>query len=204
MIRDLLLQLIPDAHIIIEAGGHKGRDAVKLAKKFPQATVFSCEPVPALFEELKKAASHVANIRVFNTALSNRTGNTDFHISSGRSDACSSIHKPTEKLLESGVCFTEKIMVTTLTLDDFAAREKIEQCDILWLDAQGHELSVLQGGEKILQTLRACYIEVNLIARYHGAPSEKEITEWFRLRNFEELYRDAPRHEKVNILFVKK
>ena len=50
-----------------------------------------------------------------------------------------------------------------------------------WLDAQGHELAILQGATNILKTVTVLYTEVNFIHAYKDQPLYDEIKSWLIL-----------------------
>jgi len=45
---DIVAPYLPANPVIIEAGAFNGSDTIKLAKKWPQATIHAFEPVPAI------------------------------------------------------------------------------------------------------------------------------------------------------------
>jgi len=42
---------LPEKPVILEAGAHKGKDTVELAKIWPKGTIHAFEPVPTLFKK---------------------------------------------------------------------------------------------------------------------------------------------------------
>lgn len=57
--KEYIAQFLPPNPIIIEAGAHIGRDTKKMARQWPNAHIHAFEPVPALFEILKKILLHI-------------------------------------------------------------------------------------------------------------------------------------------------
>ncbi len=72
----------------------------------------------------------------------------------------------------------------------------------MWLDMQGNELKALEGAQTLLPTVKALFIEVNLVERYEGNPSFNQLQDFLARFNFKALQKDMPKHNKINVLFV--
>ncbi len=59
---------------IFDVGAHHGVVTGKLREKFPQATVYSFEPLPASFVKLSSAHSHDRQVKCFPLALGEKAG----------------------------------------------------------------------------------------------------------------------------------
>lgn len=201
--RPLLKKYLPQDPVIIEAGANIGRDSLKLHKLFPQATIYSFEPVPALFEQLKKAVAGIEQIKIFNVALSNSTGITTMHVSA-ELGAVSSLLEPSTLKKEKPNLSFEKIKVPTITLDDWAAQHGIKKVDFLWLDLQGHELAALKASTTILKNVHAIYTEATLEQRYEGQVLYPELKKWLEAHDFQLVAQHFHHTTWGNVLFVKK
>jgi FkbM family methyltransferase len=194
---------LPKNPIIVEAGGHTGRDAIQMARYWPDGHIHTFEPVPQLFNQLVKNCAPYRNITAYNYALSDASGTSTMNISSASCDAVSSLLKP-KLFLESrpDVTFIQE-PVHTITLDDWAQSYGIPQVDFLWLDLQGYELFALQSAKRLLSNVKAIHTEVSLTERYASNPLYHELKEWLEFQDFfvqtEALYRIT----WGNVLFVK-
>ena len=97
---------------------------------------------------------------------------------------------------------------TTLeaALDSWAQKYTISEIDMLWLDMQGHELSVLKASKRIVETTQIIFTEVSFIESYENIPLAAEITEWLENNSFRLVGQDyTPKttHFFGNRLFVK-
>lgn len=198
-----IAQFLPANPIILEAGAHIGRDTIKMVKEWPQAIIHAFEPVPSLFEELKKNTAHVPNIHRYNIALSNASGFATFYQSGGRSTATSSLLAPTGYLKEHPTTSFEKISVPTITLDEWAKKNNITHVDFMWLDMQGAELLALQAGVTLLKTVKALYCEVSFQERYENNPLSFTIKHWLAEQGFLPIKEDIRNESWGNILFIK-
>src|ERR1017187_5671711 len=73
---------------IFDIGSCEGEDSIKYSLMFPNSKVYSFEPLKSNFEKAKKNIENyqLKNIYLFNEALSNKVGETDFYVSSGHPD----------------------------------------------------------------------------------------------------------------------
>ncbi len=184
-----------DAHTIIEAGARDCKESVLFSQAYPHAEIyaFECnsETLPACRARAK------GRIHLIEKALSDKTGMVAFYpIDTERtvagtdgSPGASSMFKL--RLAVSGssiktrikfmlgrlheIYYQREVMVDSLTLEGFMKKEHIDTIDILWLDAQGSELSILRGlGERIRDVLYI-HTEVEFDEMYQGQPLFKEV-----------------------------
>ena len=202
----ILKRLLPQNPVIIDCGAHVGADSLELSRMFPEGTVHAFEPVPHIYNMLQHTIRKRKNIRTHQLALSSSNGTASMYISSGDSDASSSLNKPAAHLEDhAGVKFESAIEVQTVTLDDWAAAENINRVDFLWLDMQGHELEMLKASRKILPTVKAIHTEVSMKQTYEGVTTYDAYSKWLTEAGFE-LYKEAiPANiDMGNALFVRK
>jgi FkbM family methyltransferase len=108
----------------------------------PAGTVLSVEPVSGNQAILKRNIdlNHAGNVTVILAAVSDQTGESDFHVA-GASDASGFYehpHSPT----------SETIVVRTLTLDEICGEKPIH---VVKIDVEGHEPLVMKGMQNILR-----------------------------------------------------
>ncbi|MBA4385882.1 MAG: FkbM family methyltransferase [Anaerolinea sp.] len=199
-----IYKFMPKNPIIVEAGAHIGYDTLELAQHFPNGKIFAFEPVPVLFEELKKRINTLKNVQAIKLALSARSGKAKMFISSGASNGSSSLLPPKDHLKDHpDVLFEQEIMVECVTLDEWARISQVENIDLLWLDLQGYELSVLKASTNILKTVSVIYTEINLKEVYEGVPLYSELREWLEGQGFRLLKEAIPWEDSGNVLFIR-
>ncbi|HTH30741.1 MAG TPA: FkbM family methyltransferase, partial [Lacibacter sp.] len=125
---------------------------------------------------------------------------------SGGSDGSSSFLQPKDHLADHpDVFFNKDITVQTLTLDDWAAKQGIEQIHLLWLDMQGFELEVLKASSVILPKVNAIHMEVSTRSTYEGVPLYSEVRSWMEAQGFRVEVEAIPQGwDMGNVLFVRK
>jgi FkbM family methyltransferase len=167
-----LKDLLKPKPVIIEIGAHNGSDTVQFASIFPQSTIYAFEPFPNNICRLIKNCQNFNNIIPVCAALSNRNGVSEFYQSSGGSDGSGSILTPTLHLEKHPTVFfkeEDRVTVVTITLDTFFNKDRNSSIDLIWMDVQGAEKIVLEGGTKVLKKTSYIYMEVSSEPLYEGA-----------------------------------
>jgi len=189
-------RFLPPSPAILEAGSYHGETALAMVQRWPGATIYSFEPVPELFEIVKKNTSPWKNIHPSALALSDKVGSAVFHLSAmeGKPDASlgsGSLLAPSHHLEEfPWVKFDNTITVTTTTIDQWAGANQVAKIDFLWLDIQGAEFPVLKASPRILKTVKVIMTEVEFVELYKGQSLYAEMRPWLEARGFEEVATD--------------
>ena len=200
----LIAAYLPVNPIIVEAGAHIGVDTVQMSKRWPQGIIHAFEPIPELFSQLQRNTAKRKNICCYPLALGKQTGTAKMFVSSGRSDASSSLFPPkTHLTYHPDILFEAEIQVPTITLDQWAAERGIPKIDFLWLDLQGYELAALKAATTVLETVQAIYTEVNLDETYAGVALYPEIRQWLEGHGFKVIREDLPWQDGGNVFFAK-
>jgi 2-O-methyltransferase len=203
--KSYIAKFLPEEPIIIEAGAHVGVDTLEMSKLWPLGHIHAFEPIPAIFQSLKENTSKSRNVTCYPLALSDSNGTADIFVSGGTSDGSSSLLAPKEHLTEHpSVTFTNKIAVSTVTIDKWALEENIKRIDFLWLDMQGYEFNVLKASPDILESVLVIHTEVSLKHIYENAPLYPELRQWIESKGFEVKFEALPWKDAGNILFVRK
>ncbi len=201
---DIIKKIIPSDPVIIEAGAHIGSDSARFANIWKNSRIFAFEPVPDVYKQLVSNTLPYKNIVTVPLALSDSNGETNMYISSGRSDASSSLLAPKEHLeVHPDVQFNDVIKVQTITLDDFCAKNGILHIDFMWLDMQGYELPMLMSSKKMIQHISVIYSEVSLIETYEGVSTYEKYKKWMENAGFKVHKEYFPWKDMGNVLFVK-
>ena len=140
----------PSPMCVFDAGANQGQFLKLLAGNLKDIPVtFHCfEPARHTFDILTERIGKTPNIILNNFGLGDHREEKDLYydeIGSGKA----SLSK--RRLDHFGIDFilSEKVIINTL--DDYCLDRKVENIDLLKLDVEGHELSVLKGGENTLR-----------------------------------------------------
>ncbi len=158
--------------VIFDVGAYIGSVTKIYRERFPGATIHSFEPFPQSFQELSQSAAGDSRIHCHHLAMADRPGQAFLN---------ANLSTSTNSLLttdERGAAFwggglldtTSRVEVTTTTVDQFCREAGIDQVDILKLDVQGAEFSVLQGAREMLASSRISliYTEMIMCPTYEG------------------------------------
>ncbi len=182
---------LPNNPIIIDAGCFDGIDSLAMAKKWPQGHIHAFEPLTDTFQLLLSNVSHCANITPYPYALSDQNGTALMYVSEmaaqqGVSSQSSSLLAPKEHITYAPhVIFPKQIQVPTFTLDQWAQEYHISHVDLLWLDMQGLELTVLKAAPQLLKTVKVILTEVEFVEAYEGQSLYPELKQWLEEQGFE-------------------
>ena len=190
-----LAEIIPDNITVVEGGSFHGGDTIQMAHTWPNSKIYSFEPVPELFAQVKEKASSYPNITCINLALAEKNGTAQFWPSEnpkkpGKHSQAGSLLPPKERLKYSEIRFKEPFEVPTVSLDSWAEKNNIDRIDFLWLDLQGYELPVLEGAKRLLPNISYIYTEVNFVEAYAGQKTYPEIAVWLEAHDFEIIGKD--------------
>lgn len=161
------LKKIP-VRTILDVGANNGDYAAHLLRMFPLARLLAFEPLPDAYGELAQKAALDDRIIPFNMALSDVSGQVEFHRSS---------YGPSSSLLDMGLIHKQLapkssgdqvIKVESRRLDDMVADRDLETEIFLKLDVQGYEDQVLRGGRSILARAALVQVEVSFCELYSG------------------------------------
>ena len=188
-----------EALTILDIGSCEGEDSVRYARRFPQAHVYAFEPLPANQQLIRAnfARHATTNTELVPLALSDRSGEATFHVSSGRpkdefagkdwnyGNKSSSLLAPAQNDPMYGwVEFKEAITVRTDTLDHFCRERALARIDFIHMDVQGAEHLVLQGASAMLPNLTAIWLEVSDRELYAGQKLRSDIEQLMRANGF--------------------
>jgi len=202
--KTFIAQFLPENPIIIEAGAHKGKDTIAIANQWPHAQIHAFEPTE-IYEQLAYDTYFYSNIHTYHIALDAQSSEKKMYACSGKYSRLSSLHQPSDYFTKNPKFAFNKITVKTITLDDWAHQHNITNIDLIWLDAQGAELTILKGGSQILKNTKLLFLEANIVARYQNAVLYDELKKWVLEHDFEELAIDEEvLNGRFNVLFRKR
>ena len=201
--------------VIFEIGACEGEDSIKYSQLFPASTIYTFEPLPDNIRLIQKnfLEYNVKNASYYNLALSNKNGEAEFYVSSGKPEGVSasdwdfgnkssSLLSP-EKHLETApfIQFKEKIVVKTSTLKSFCMAHQIKTIDYVHMDVQGAELMVLEGAEDFISSIKVVWLEVSTVDFYKNQPLVDDVKKFMKAHNFV-LIKDAVKGIQGDQLYI--
>ena len=164
------LRFLAAHHIktVLDIGANQGQFAQRARRLFPDAMIYSFEPIPRIFRELVKLRSRDSRFETINCALGERSGEIDFE--ENEFSGSSSVLPLTEKALQAFpfTSKTKKIRVAVQRLDDWAETRKLDAPMLVKLDVQGFEDRVIAGGIRTIKDSAVVISEVTFSPMYEG------------------------------------
>lgn len=173
--------LRPDS-VAFDIGANIGVFAVVMARLTPRGRVYAFEPAKETYDFLVRnlQANSTSNFSAEQAAAFHETGSVTFMFSSA--------YPPGSFVGDNAEPGAEARTVPAVALDDYVASKALRRVDLIMIDAEGAELSVLRGATQTLASHRpALLIEINpaLLQRF-GHSSHTDLIAV--LRRHHDLY----------------
>ncbi len=134
---------------IFDVGANVGQFAKLVLREVADVSLslHSFEPGALAFKKLQDAVGADERATLNNVALGSENGEAILYADRSGSQLAS-LHK--RRLEHAGIEFELSESIDVITLDSYCSSREIDQIDLLKIDAEGHELSVLEGGKQML------------------------------------------------------
>jgi FkbM family methyltransferase len=158
-------------NIIFDIGANKGQSLQRYRKLFNNTYFYSFEPSHSAFKVLKSKYGNLKNIKLFNIALGETKKNKIFY--EYKNNELSSFNKINKKFDEK----KKKLFVEMDTIDSIFKKNKLKKIDLLKIDTQGYEESILRGAKNLIAIQKIDLIELEIILGdyYDKSSSFKKI-----------------------------
>lgn len=132
--------IAPD--VIFDIGGNIGIASIYYAIKFPNAMIYTFEPIKENFEILSKNIKEYKNIKAFNIALGNEDGEIEMNLSDCDTNFGGG------SMYDIGVNKSKTQKVKIFKPSTIIEKEKIEKIDFIKIDTEGAEYDILSSFDK--------------------------------------------------------
>lgn len=145
--------------MIFDVGANTGQSAVEYAGRFPDAQIYSFEPVRDTFQQLVEAAKPFPNVKPYCVALSKESGERTIALGGN-----STMNRFVQGAPPGN---SESVQLATLT--EFCRENDIPHIDFLKIDTEGHDLDVILGADEFLDNvdILQCEVAANPYNRFH-------------------------------------
>lgn len=170
---------------VIDAGAHHGLFTDALLALHKPSRVVLVEPIPELAEKLRARFANRPGFSVVAAALSDANAEADLNVN--QSDASSSLLRIDNRNTEwfgRDLSVARTVRVRTLTLSQLMDEQHLSEIDLLKLDLQGGERSVLIASESVLSRIGVIYTEIFFERLYADAWLFWEMNDFLAARGF--------------------
>jgi FkbM family methyltransferase len=168
---------------VFDVGANEGQSAREFLRHFPQARIISFEPTPATFQQLNRFAETHPRVTPVNKALGEKPGRAEFNENAfNQTNSMLRANPRGEEYLGTGITnLQRKIEVEMTTLDAYCQQAAINRIDLLKIDVQGFEPSVLKGASASLAAhkIGCVVLEIVFIPLYEHQPKVDDLNALF-------------------------
>ena len=180
---------------VLDIGANVGQSAKKYRALFPNAMIYSFEPLPDCYAQMETAMVGDSRFRAFEMALGDESGTRTFYRSSFAQSSSFLPMADLHKRVAPYSAGSEPCTVRIERLDDLADQLELRPNMLVKIDVQGFEDAVLRGGEKTIRMAQMLILEVSFSELYHGqvlfADLVKMLDTWgFKILNLRPAGRD--------------
>jgi FkbM family methyltransferase len=169
---------------VVDIGANRGQFALCVRRLYPQARIFSFEPLQKPSQTYLRTFAGDGRARLFTTAVGPEARSAEMHVS--RWDVSSSL-LPIGQAQHDNFPFSEESRRETVSLAPLSAcidSESISGTSLLKLDVQGYELSVLEGCADLLDRFRYVYVEASFVELYVGQALASDVIAYLLSRGY--------------------
>ena len=136
--------------VVFDVGANIGQSALNYVRQFPQAEIYSFEPVTATYRELVVATRKFPRIHPYHLGMGREAGKTTINVNPHSAISSIKLCRPEDH--------PETIELETIAR--FAKELNLKTIDFLKVDAEGYDLEVLAGAAPLLQEQKIHFVLV--------------------------------------------
>ena len=199
------------APVIFDVGANVGATAQRYRALYPRAAIHCFEPYAPSFARLSAALSTDSLVSLHRLALSSARGSAMLNVNlSAETNSLLQSDAQAARYWGEGLLETQsEVEVAVQTLDGFCEEHSIARIDVLKLDVQGAEYSVLEGADALLSARRVgmIYAEVIIAPTYVGQRRLVDYLSLLSVKGYElfDLYNPTRRFGRLvqsDMIFV--
>ena len=173
-----------DFRTVVDIGANVGQFALFASERYPNANIFSFEPLEDCWSVFDKIFGGNDRVRLFRYAIGPYDGQASINVTSENDS--SSILAPAQTQAEVfGTKVKTEQKIEIRRLGSVISEGEIIQPALLKIDVQGFELEVLKGCGHLLDLFNELYVEASYVELYKGQPLAGEVIDFLRSRGFE-------------------
>ena len=195
---------------VIHVGANEGQERDKY-KKYSLSVVW-VEPIPEVFEQLKRNINDYPNQKAFKYLLTDQDDQeVELKISNNNGLSSSILNLGLHKKIWPEVNYINSMKLKSSTLNTLINKENlnIKEYQALILDTQGSELLILKGASEILVNMKYIVTEAADFDSYVGCCNINDLSEFLQKYGFKETSRKKFAHNEkagsyYDVIYAKK
>jgi FkbM family methyltransferase len=169
---------------VIDVGANKGQFSLISYHCFPDAQIYSFEPLPQPAKKFSSIFHNIDNITLYQTAIGPQSGNIIIHVSAKEDSSSLLPISSMQERLFPGTLESRTEIIKAGPLSKYISQDKIISPALLKIDVQGYELETLRGCEELLCQFSYVYVECSFVELYIGQALADEIIVWLQKRDW--------------------
>jgi len=179
---EVMKAMIKANDLVFDIGGNHGEWSSAALLHEPTIKIKAFEPVPVVYEDLKKVLGHNSQVELFNYAISDNTGLVPFHYYP-ESDGLSGFYY--REVLRGDHPDPLVIEVKERTLDAFCEENRISEIGFIKIDTEGAEWKILQGARSLIENRKIRAIQFEYGGCYVDAKTTlKDVMSFLSKNNY--------------------
>jgi FkbM family methyltransferase len=166
---------------VVDVGANKGQFALVASGVFPDATIYSFEPLKEPAARFREIFGE--NVRLFETAVGPSDREATIYVSR-RIDSSSLLPITKQSDVFPGTGLKEERVIPVAPLSKYLSLEHIKPPAMLKIDVQGYELEVLKGCDPLLVLFQFIYVECSFVELYGGQALIGDVVLYLVQRKF--------------------
>lgn len=180
-----VLRRLANIQMIADIGANRGQFALVARHCFPDAVIYSFEPLPDPAKLFRQVFCFDSNVYLYESAVGKENVETTIHISA-RDDSSSLLPiTDIQNQLFPGTAEQSTRTIRVCRLEELLKQDQVISPALLKLDVQGYELEALCGCGNLLSRFYWIYVECSFVELYDGQALAGEVIAWLRERKFE-------------------
>ncbi len=166
---------------VVDVGANVGQFSLHLTEFFPAATIYAFEPISTTFAQLVRNTAASGRVRCFELACAAQAGEVEVFLQN---------HSVTNTLEPGRNVQTApdqlRQIVRTVRLDSFCSEQNLRSLDLLKVDAEGFDLEVLHGAQRLLDegAIKMVLVEVTFDPDQEGVSQFGPISDFLATKGF--------------------
>ena len=171
---DIKKMISSESPIVIDVGSNEGQSLKEFRELLPNSNIHCFEPSKKVFRVLQESAKDLTNVTLNNCAVGEFPDTLEFM--EYDESVMNSFYKPD---VQNWSKPAGSYPVNVVNIDGYCNDAGLERIDLLKVDTQGHDLKVILGAKKLIESglVRLIMCEIIFVKLYEDQPSPYSFLE---------------------------